>query len=219
MPVAAVAGEPRGLDRDHGADAALADGGEQLLEARPGDPGAGAAEIVVDHLDGGPAQRTGAIDEGVLPTAALVIVEHLIGGRLAHIDEGAAGQVLRRDLGHRRPPERPACRRVLLADAGRLRQEALQKRGQLGLQLGPQVRNRRPLVEQIPLTVSFAPHHRLPCGGTIPARMRLGAHRPGRAPQPSARAKAVERRRAGRMRPRARSSRPAAAPGSGRVGG
>ena len=73
VPVAAVAGEPRGLDRDHGADAALADGGEQLLEARPGDPGAGAAEIVVDHLDGGPPQRPGAIDEGVLPTAALVI--------------------------------------------------------------------------------------------------------------------------------------------------
>ncbi len=45
VPVAAVAGEPRGLDRDHGADAALADGGEQLLEARSGDPGTGAAEV------------------------------------------------------------------------------------------------------------------------------------------------------------------------------
>src|SRR5215207_7008720 len=45
VPVAAVAGEPRGLDRDHGADAALADGGKQLLETRPGDAGAGAAEI------------------------------------------------------------------------------------------------------------------------------------------------------------------------------
>src|SRR3954467_10113176 len=118
VPVAAVAGEARGFDRDDGADAALADGGEQLLEARPGNTGAGAAEIVVDHLNGVPPQRTGAIDEGILPAAALVIVEDLIGRRLANIDEGATGQVLRRDLGHRRPPERP---RVLSRPAGRRR--------------------------------------------------------------------------------------------------
>src|SRR3954449_5429620 len=118
VPVAAVAGEPRGLDRDHGADAALADGGEQLLEARPGDPGTGAAEIVVDHLDGGPSQRPGALDERILATAALVMIEHLIGGRLAHIDEGAAGQVVRRDLGHRRPPWRRS--RAVPAGRGRL---------------------------------------------------------------------------------------------------
>ena len=68
----------RGLDRDHGADPALADGGEQLLEARSGNAGAGAAEIVVNHLDGGPPERAGAVDESVLPTAALVIVENLI---------------------------------------------------------------------------------------------------------------------------------------------
>jgi hypothetical protein len=62
VPIAAVAGQPRGLDRDHGADPALADGGEQLLEAWPGHAGTGAAEIVIDHLNGLPPQHSGAID-------------------------------------------------------------------------------------------------------------------------------------------------------------
>ena len=138
VPVAAVAGEPRGLDRDHGADAPLADGGEQLLEARTGDAGAGAAEIVVDHLDGSPPQRAGAVGESVLPTAALVIVENLIGGRLADIDESAAGQVFRRDLGHRRLPRRRDRRSAPAAHhAGRFRQEQSQQQGQLGPQIGP----------------------------------------------------------------------------------
>ena len=51
VPVAAVAGQPRRLDRDHGADPALADRGQQLLEAGPRDARTRAAEIVVDHLD------------------------------------------------------------------------------------------------------------------------------------------------------------------------
>src|SRR3954471_5780807 len=108
VPVTAVAGEPRSLDRDDGADAALTDGGKELLKARPGNAGAGAAEIVVNHLNGGPPQRAGAIDQGVLPAATLVIVEDLIGRRLADIKDSAAGQVFRRDLGHRRPPDRPS---------------------------------------------------------------------------------------------------------------
>src|SRR3954469_7184154 len=76
------------------------------------------AQIVVDHLNGVPPHRAGVIDQGVLPAATLVMVENLIGRRLANIDEGATGQVLRRDLGHRRPPERP---RVLSRPAGRCR--------------------------------------------------------------------------------------------------
>src|SRR3954454_16420682 len=85
-----------------------------------------------------------------------------------------------------------ACHLVLLADAGCLRQEDLKKRSQLRPEIGPQVRNRRSLLEQIPLTVSLVPHHQLPCGGTMPVGMRLGAHRPGRAPQPSFRSRAEE---------------------------
>ena len=170
VPVAAVAGEPRGLDRDHGADPALADRGEQLLEARPGDAGAGAAEIVVDHLDGGPAQRAGAIGKAILPAPALVIVEHLVGGRLADVDEGAAGQVLRRDLGHRRPP-RPS-RAVAsgwptpAASVSRLWSSGASLARRSGRRSGSVVLS----LEQIPLTASFAPHRRLPRGGAIPRR-------------------------------------------------
>jgi hypothetical protein len=47
----------------------------------------------------------------------------------------------------------------------------------LSPRIGPQVWTRRPLVEQIPLAVSFAPHLRLPRGGTIPAGIRLEADR------------------------------------------
>ena len=106
VPVAPVAGEPRRLERHDGADPALADRRQQLLEARAGDAGAGAAEIVVDHLDRGPAQGARAIGQAVLPTPALVIVEHLVAGRLANVDEGAAGEMVRRDPGHHRPPRR-----------------------------------------------------------------------------------------------------------------
>ena len=90
MPVAAVAGEPRRLDREHGADAAVADRRQQPLEAGTRDAAARAAEIVVDDLDRAPAELPGAIGEPVLPTPALVIVRELIGRRLPDVDEGAA---------------------------------------------------------------------------------------------------------------------------------
>jgi hypothetical protein len=35
MPIATVTGQPRRLDREHGADAAFADRSQQALEARP----------------------------------------------------------------------------------------------------------------------------------------------------------------------------------------
>jgi hypothetical protein len=57
VPVTAVAGKPRGLDRDDGTDPPLADRGEQLLEAGAGDTGAGTAEIIVDHLHVRPQER------------------------------------------------------------------------------------------------------------------------------------------------------------------
>ena len=90
MPVAAVAGQPRGLDREYGADASLADRRQQALEARPIDAAARAAEIIIDDLDDGPAELPGAIGEPILPPLALLIVHELIGRRLADVDEGAA---------------------------------------------------------------------------------------------------------------------------------
>src|SRR4051794_3889186 len=67
---------------------------------------------------------------------------------------------------------RVGCR-VRPAEAGRLCQEALQKPGQLGPQLGRQMRMGRSLLEQIRLSGCCAPHARLPCGGSQPARTRL----------------------------------------------
>jgi hypothetical protein len=61
VPVATVACEPRRLDRDHDSDAYLTDGGQQLLEARPRDATAGAAEIVIDDGNIAPAQLSRAL--------------------------------------------------------------------------------------------------------------------------------------------------------------
>src|SRR6266478_2618740 len=108
VPVAAVTGQPRRLDREHRADAALADRRQQALEARPIDAASRAAQIIVDDLDRGPAELSSTIGEPVLTAAALRIVQKLIGRRLADVDESGAAQVVSRDLGHRRPPRLPA---------------------------------------------------------------------------------------------------------------
>src|SRR5208283_3639016 len=104
MPVAAIAGEPGGFDRKYGPDAPVADRRQQSLEAGARDAAYRAAEIVIDNLDGSPAELFCATGKAVLAPQALLVVHKLIGGRLAHVDKGAAGEVVRRDLGHRRPP-------------------------------------------------------------------------------------------------------------------
>ena len=90
MPVAAIAGKTRGLDREHGADTAVADRCQQPLEAGTRDAATGAAEIVVDDLDVAPAKLLGAIGEPVLAPSALMIVRELVCGRLPDVDAGAA---------------------------------------------------------------------------------------------------------------------------------
>src|SRR5271163_3938651 len=97
----------RGLDRDDGADPTLADRRQQLLKAGAGDAGTGTAQIIVNHLHGRPTQGTCSISQAVLATSALVIVEHLVACRLANVNEGAAGEMFSRDLGHHGPPRRP----------------------------------------------------------------------------------------------------------------
>src|SRR3954471_12233276 len=79
---------------------------KQPLEPWSVDATSGPAEIIVDDFDRGPPKLPGAIGERVLTAAALRIVQDLIARRLANIDEGAAAQVISRDLGHR-PPSRP----------------------------------------------------------------------------------------------------------------
>src|SRR5271166_6542391 len=104
MPVTAVAGEPGGFDRKYGPDAPVADRRQQSLEAGARNAASRAAEIVIDNLDGIPAEISCATGKAVLAPQALLVVHKLIGGRLAHVDKGAAGEVVSRDLGHRRPP-------------------------------------------------------------------------------------------------------------------
>jgi hypothetical protein len=81
-PVAAVAGQPRCLDRKYGADPTLTNRSQQALEARPIDAASRAAQIIVDDLDCGPAELSSTIGEPVLTAAALRIVQKLIGRRL-----------------------------------------------------------------------------------------------------------------------------------------
>jgi hypothetical protein len=61
VPVAPVAGESRGFDRDRRADTPFADSCQQLLEPGPGNAAAGTAEIVVDDGNIIPAQLPRAI--------------------------------------------------------------------------------------------------------------------------------------------------------------
>jgi hypothetical protein len=57
------------------------------------------------------AHAPGAIDEAVLASSALMIVRELVRCRLPDVDAGVAGEMLSRDLGHRRSPRLPPCKR------------------------------------------------------------------------------------------------------------
>src|SRR5260370_40052663 len=107
MPVAAITGKTRRLDREHSADTAVADRCKQPLEAGTSDAAAGAAEVVVDDFDVAPAKLLGAIDEAVLAPSALMIIRERVCGRLPDVDAGVAGGMFSRDLGHRRSPRLP----------------------------------------------------------------------------------------------------------------
>src|SRR5260221_8910459 len=116
VPVTAVTRQSRCFDREHGANAGFADCGQQALEARPSDAAARAAKIIVDDLDRGPAELTGAIDKTILPASALMIMRQLIGRRLSDVDVGAARKMLSRDLAHRRSPRVPLRSRSRAAE-------------------------------------------------------------------------------------------------------
>ena len=109
MPVAPVARQPRRLDAEHGADSTGAEFGNQALEAGPrGEPGARAAEIVVDHGDRHEAGGTGGVRESILSLLAFEIAEHLRHRRLPDVNDGATCQMISGDLGaHRWPPRCP----------------------------------------------------------------------------------------------------------------
>src|SRR5262245_27388557 len=66
----------------------------------------GAAKIVIDHLDLGPAERGQTIAHGVLQRAALAVVQNLVSRRLPYVEERLALQMMQADFvrDHDRPP-------------------------------------------------------------------------------------------------------------------
>src|SRR6266404_1970190 len=96
VPIAPVAGQPRRLDRQHGAGRAGADRREQTLEAGTELTTARPTEIIVDDNDVLPAEHARSRHQGVLPTSALGVVEQLIRRRLPYVDVSVARQMLRR---------------------------------------------------------------------------------------------------------------------------
>jgi hypothetical protein len=107
MPVAAITGKTRRLDREHSTDTAVADCYQQPFKAGTRDAAARAAEVLVDHIDVAPAKLLGPIDEAILAPSALMIMRELVCRRLPDVDAGATGEMLSRDLGHRRFPRLP----------------------------------------------------------------------------------------------------------------
>jgi HEAT repeats/Armadillo/beta-catenin-like repeat len=73
-----VAGQARRLDRHHRADPAFADRRQKLLEPGAADARARATEIVIDDTDVGPAELSGSLDQPILASTALDVVDHLI---------------------------------------------------------------------------------------------------------------------------------------------
>ena len=119
LPVAAVAGEARHLPRGDGPDLAEADLGHHPLEARAGDAARGGApEVLIHDLDVRPAERGEPIAHGVLQGAAFGVVQHLVRGGLAHVDDRPARQVMRLDLVSAHGDLRRAARRPRARAAG-----------------------------------------------------------------------------------------------------
>src|SRR5262249_23672843 len=75
MPVAAIAGETRGLDREHRADVSGADCADQTIKAGAGDAASRAAKVIIDDLDASPAELPSAIGERILAALALLVVD------------------------------------------------------------------------------------------------------------------------------------------------
>src|SRR5260221_11947979 len=98
-PVTAVAGETRDFPRRDRTDLAQADLGHHSIKAGARDTACRRApEIVIDRFDARPAQRRQTIAHRILQSAALAIVENLMGGGLPYIHDRLALQMVRPDL-------------------------------------------------------------------------------------------------------------------------
>ena len=109
MPVAAIASEPRGIEAEHSSDLPGAQSRDQAVEAWSVDSATRRPpKIVVDDLDVSEATPPCDVDKVVLTPLALEVRLHLLGRRLADIDDRLAPQHGCREKrlmgGHRRPP-------------------------------------------------------------------------------------------------------------------
>jgi hypothetical protein len=78
VPVAAVACQPRRLDRQHSAGRAGADCRKQTLEAGAALTAARSAKIIINDNDVLPAERARSFHQRILSPPALGVVEQLI---------------------------------------------------------------------------------------------------------------------------------------------
>ena len=99
LPVAAVAREARDLARADRADFAQTHLRHHTLEASSLDASrCRAPEVVVDHFDLRPTERSQPTPHRILQHTALLVVQYLMGRGLTDIKQRLAHQVLRLDL-------------------------------------------------------------------------------------------------------------------------
>ena len=124
MPVGAVAGEPRDLDRQDDTNFPERHPGDQVLERLPMiNSRAAHAEIAVDHVDISlmPAELAGSVLQRVLQAEALLDCQHLMRGGLSNVNHRPPPEMVRFDEfrahrsspgGRQRDPPRPAGARL-----------------------------------------------------------------------------------------------------------
>src|SRR6266545_7066420 len=93
MPILGRARQARDLNPQDKADMVETDLRDQPLKARPSHGAAGRlAEVIIDHQHAviQPTERLGTGDEAILEAGGLLMREHLLRARLAHIDDREA---------------------------------------------------------------------------------------------------------------------------------
>jgi hypothetical protein len=100
VPVAVVAGQPRGVKAEHETRLAQSNLRDQALEALAGvTEGTGASQVLVDypHPLPGPSQQDRSVNQAILQFGTFLMLADLASGRLAHVDIGQLGAVRGRD--------------------------------------------------------------------------------------------------------------------------
>jgi hypothetical protein len=111
LPVPAVAGKARHLTGANRADLTQTDLGHHPLEASALHAASGRRPSHHRSARSLNSERRQSIPHGVLQRAALAIVQHLVGRRLAHVEKRLARQMMGVNLGQRSWPASLAGRR------------------------------------------------------------------------------------------------------------